>query len=44
MDRLIGKAHRKTVLVGVAEHGDATQAEFLCGADDTHGDLAAIGD
>jgi hypothetical protein len=44
MDRFVGKMHRKAVLVRVAEHSDRPQIEFLSGADDAHGDLAAIGD
>jgi hypothetical protein len=40
--RLVGKAHGETVLIGVAEHRDGAQVEFLRRADDPHSDFAAI--
>ena len=42
-DRLVGEAHRETVLIRFAEHGDGAQPELFRRADDAHGDLAAIG-
>ena len=39
MDRLVGKMHGKTVLVGIAEYGDGAQVELLSRADHPHGDL-----
>jgi hypothetical protein len=44
MDRLVGKMHGETVLVGIAEYGDGAQVELLGRADDPHGDFAAISD
>jgi hypothetical protein len=44
MDRFVGKMHRQAIFVRIAEHSDGPQIEFLCGADDPYGDLAAIGD
>jgi hypothetical protein len=44
VDCFIGKLDRKAILVRIAEHSDGAQIELFCGADDPHGDLAAIGD
>ena len=43
-DRLVGKAHRKALPVGLAEHRDRAQPKLLRRANDAHRDLTAIGD
>ncbi len=40
----VGEAHVQAVAVGLRIHGDGLDPEILAGADDAHGDLAAIGD
>jgi hypothetical protein len=41
---LVGVADVEGVAVGVGVDGDGADAELLAGAQDTEGDLAAIGD
>jgi len=43
-DRFIGEVDRQAVRVGLAVHGDRLDTELAAGADDAHGDLAAIRD
>ena len=43
-DGLVGEAHVQAVAVGLRVDGDRADAQFLAGADDAQGDLAAVGD
>ena len=43
-DAFVGEAHMHGVGVGGGMHGDGRDAEFLAGAQDAQGDLAAVGD
>ena len=40
----VGEADMEGGAVGFAEDGDGADAEFAAGAEDAHGDFAAIGD
>src|SRR5579875_2570211 len=40
----VGQAHMRRVAVGVGIDGDGAYAKLLAGEDETHGDLATIGD
>ena len=43
-DRFVGEMHRERLLIGIAEHRDGAQIEFLCRADDPNRDFTTIGD
>src|SRR5882757_3735734 len=42
--RFVGEANVKRIAIHFAEDRDGFDAEFAAGADDAHGDFAAIGD
>ena len=44
VDRFVGVADVQAGAVSIRIHGDGRDAQFAAGADDAHGDLAAIGD
>ena len=44
VDGLIGVAHVPRAAIAVGIHGDRRDPELAAGADDAHGDLAAVGD
>src|SRR5262249_15418355 len=43
-DRLVGHEHVERLAVRLRVHGDGGDAELAAGPDDTHRDLAAVGD